>query len=215
MTSSPPRNTAELKGQGPRTTLVNPRLPGHNHRMVDVGAEMSNPRSGERFVWRATHDSTGGEYCEFDLHLDSGAKVALAHRHPFQEERFTVVSGALDLTNGRERSTVTAGQAVAIPPNTPHRWGNAGTEASHVRVRLTPALEIEDYFAAFCAVATAGRAVRSGLPRNPFQFAVMAHAHRAEFTLPSEALQRVFGPVVGVLAPIGSRLGYRSDGLGR
>jgi hypothetical protein len=61
--------------------------------MVDVGKVMANSRSGERFVWRATHRSTGGAYCEFDLYLSGGAKAAAPHRHPNQEERLAICSG--------------------------------------------------------------------------------------------------------------------------
>ena len=135
--------------------------------MVDVGDEMRNPLSGERFVWLATRASTQGAYCEFDLHLDAGAAVAAPHRHPHQEERFTVVSGALLLDQTGRSSRLGPGETGVIPPDVTHRWGNAADGGSHVVVRLTPALHIEDYFATFCAVATAGRATASGIPRNP------------------------------------------------
>jgi hypothetical protein len=46
--------------------------------VVRVGESMENPVSGERFVWRATAASTGGEYCEFDLFLAPGARIAAA-----------------------------------------------------------------------------------------------------------------------------------------
>lgn len=66
--------------------------------LVHVGQEMTNPRSGKRFVWRATRESTGGTYCEFDLYLDADAKVAAPHRHPHQDERFTVLAGQFTLS---------------------------------------------------------------------------------------------------------------------
>ena len=49
--------------------------------MVQIGDSFENPITKERFVWRATAASTGGEYCEFDLHLGPGATLAAAHRH--------------------------------------------------------------------------------------------------------------------------------------
>jgi hypothetical protein len=44
--------------------------------MTRVGAEMVNPVSGERFVWRQTDNSTDGEFAEFDLYLTRGAAAA-------------------------------------------------------------------------------------------------------------------------------------------
>lgn len=171
---------------------------------------MSNPRSGERFVWRATRASTDGEHCEFDLYLSPGAKVAARHRHPSQEERFTVVSGALQLDQGHQGRRLEAGEIGVIPAGVPHRWGNTD-EAAHVIVRLTPALDIESFFASFCAVATAGRAARTGLPRNPFQLAVLLDAHRTEFAMANDLQQRLLSPVLSLVAAIGRRLGYRAD----
>ena len=43
--------------------------------MANVGGS-GQPVSRERFVWRHTATSTGGAYCEFDLHLGEGAVVA-------------------------------------------------------------------------------------------------------------------------------------------
>jgi hypothetical protein len=65
--------------------------------VVQVGESMENPVSGERFIWRATAASTGGAYCEFDLFLSPGARIAAAHRHPSQLETFSVLSGALEM----------------------------------------------------------------------------------------------------------------------
>lgn len=73
--------------------------------MVHVGQEMRNVPAGERFVWRATRESTNGAYCEFDLHLDADAKVAAPHRHPHQEERFTVVTGQVEWCHEHARTT--------------------------------------------------------------------------------------------------------------
>jgi len=78
--------------------------------VVQVGQSMENPVSGERFVWRATASSTGGEYCEFDLFLAPGARIAAAHRHPSQLETFSVLRPAA-------RAIAVIGRAAGFRPD--------------------------------------------------------------------------------------------------
>jgi quercetin dioxygenase-like cupin family protein len=177
--------------------------------MVTVGQEFSNPRSGERFVWRATRASTAGAYCEFDLYLDTGAKLAAAHIHPHQTETFTVVRGRIRLRAGREARELAEKGVGVIPPGTPHSWGNAAPGPSHVVVRLAPALDIEDFFAAFCTIAAEGGATRSGLPRNPLLLAVLLDGFRNEFGFPTPALRVLLGPVLRVVAGVARRAGVQ------
>ncbi|WP_411731100.1 cupin domain-containing protein [Paeniglutamicibacter sp.] len=177
--------------------------------MVAIGDEMVNSRSGERFVWRATRESTGGEYCEFDLYLAPGARVAAAHRHPNQEERVTTVSGSLALVKGNARTVLGPGDEGVIPPGTAHRWGNAG-ELSHAIVRLSPALHIEEFFAMFCLLAAEGKANAAGLPRNPLRMAVLLDAYREEFDFATEAQHRMLSAPLAALTAIGRTLGLRS-----
>ena len=178
--------------------------------MVRVGQEMTNARSGERFVWRATRESTGGAYCEFDLYLDAEAKVAAAHRHPQQEERFTVVTGRFTLVADGRTSTLDPDEVGVVPVGAAHSWRNTTGQPSHVVVRLTPALQIEDYFEKFCDIATAGKAGRTGLPRNPLQLAVLLDGYREEFAFATPAQQRVLGPLLSGMARLGRRFGFRS-----
>lgn len=178
--------------------------------MVTVGQEFSNPNSGERFVWRATNVSTEGQYCEFDLYLAAGAKVAAAHVHPKQTETFTVITGRIRLRAGRETRELDDRGVGTILPGTSHFWGNALPRPSHVVVRLAPALNIEDYFESFCSIATAGKSARSGLPRNLLRLAVLLDAYRAEFDFPSRRLHLVLSPILALLAVIGRAVGFTS-----
>jgi len=180
--------------------------------MVQIGDSFENPVTRERFVWRATAASTGGEYCEFDLHLGPGAKLAAPHRHPGQLETFSLTSGTLEVKVAGQRRTVTAGEDVVVPVGTPHAWGNTSDEPAHVVVRLTPSYLIEEYFEAFCRIASEGRANRLGLPRNPLQFAVLIEPHLEEFALPSPLAQAVAGPALRALATLGRAAGFRADG---
>lgn len=180
--------------------------------MVQVGDSFENPITRERFVFLATAATTGGGYCEFDLHLGPLAKLAAAHRHPGQVETFSLVSGSLTVKISGQKRTVAAGEDVAVPVGAAHAWANTGDQPAHCLVRLTPSYMIEDFFDAFCRIASTGRANRLGLPRNPLQFAVLIDRHRDEFALPSPLAQAVAGPAVRALAVLGRAAGYRPDG---
>ena len=180
--------------------------------MVDIGDSFENPVTQERFVWRATTSSTGGQYCEFDLHLGPGATLAAAHRHPGQLESFSLLSGSLEMKLAGRRRSVTAGEEVVVPVGVAHTWGNVADAPAHVLVRLTPSLLADEYFEAFCRIASSGQANRLGLPKNPLQLAVLLDRHRDEFALPSPLAQAVAGPAVRVLAVLRRAADFRPDG---
>ena len=180
--------------------------------MVQVGDSFENPVTKELFVWRATAGSTGGEFCEFDLHLGPGAKLAAPHRHPGQLETFSLLTGTLEMKVAGQRRTVHAGEEVAVPMDTPHAWGNTSDDPAHVLVRLTPSLMADEYFEAFCRIASDGKANKLGLPRNPLQFAVLVEGHLDEFALPSRLAHAVASPAIRALAVIGRAAGFRPDG---
>ena len=180
--------------------------------MVQIGDSFENPVTKERFVWRATAASTGGEYCEFDLHLGPGAKLAAPHRHPGQLGSFELLSGSLEMKVGGQRRQVSAGEEVAVPIGVPHAWGNTSDDPAHVLVRLTPSFLADEYFEAFCRIASSGGANKLGLPKNPLQFAVLVDAHLDEFALPSPLADAVAGPAIRALAVIGRAAGFRPDG---
>jgi quercetin dioxygenase-like cupin family protein len=58
------------------------------------------------------------------------------HVHPHQEERFEVISGAVRFRIGDGVETLTAGQTIVGPPNTPHAWSSADDEEIHMRAEL-------------------------------------------------------------------------------
>lgn len=178
--------------------------------MARVGAEMVNPITGERFVWRHTASSTGGAFAECDLFLAPGAMLAAAHVHPRQREDFRVERGEIWLRVAAAGERLTAGARRSVSQNTAHAWRNAGLDEAHVVVRLTPALRSEDSFETFCGLARAGRAGSKGLPRNPLQTEVLAHAFRAEFALPSRVARVLLAPLVVLLASIGRTCGLRA-----
>lgn len=176
--------------------------------MAEIGAEMTNPVTKERFVWRQTAASTGGEFAELDLHLGEGAAVG-AHVHPRQREDFRIESGALLLAEGGEEMTLSEGEEHSVEAGVSHAWRNAGPGGAHVVLRLTPALRSEDFFETYCGLARDGKANEKGVPRNLLQAAVLFHEFREEIAPPAPA-RYVLAPLIASLAWVGGRVGLRS-----
>jgi mannose-6-phosphate isomerase-like protein (cupin superfamily) len=99
--------------------------------MARRGDVIVNPATGERIVFLETAGDTGGQLLRLDLTMPPGVAVPAAHIHPSQEERFELVTGSVRFRAGRKTFTARAGEAVVVPPGTPHRfWNDGGEELS-------------------------------------------------------------------------------------
>lgn len=67
------------------------------------------------------------------------------HRHPGQEEVIYVLEGALEQWVGEERSTVRAGDAVAIPSSAVHASFNDASAPAKILAVLSPAVGEDGY----------------------------------------------------------------------
>ena len=135
-----------------------------------------------------------------------GGVVAAAHVHPFQSERFEVVSGRLGMNLGRTKLEAGPDEVVVVEPGTPHKFWNAGDEELHFVTVVRPALQFEQLLETMFALATDGKTNRKGMP-NPLRLAVIAKAHFDDVRLPfpPARLQRL-GLALG--APLGRVVGY-------
>lgn len=130
------------------------------------------------------------------------------HYHPFQEERFQVLSGLVRvLVDGSER-TLNEGEVLVVPPGTPHSMWSEDEDRVRFNWQVRPALETEAFFEKLWDLARIERTDEKGAP-NPVQFAVIAREHESEFRLarPPWPVQKA---LFAVLAPVGRILGYRA-----
>jgi quercetin dioxygenase-like cupin family protein len=174
-----------------------------------AGDELVNPATGLRTVFRETAQETGGERLQVDWIGEPGWTTGPDHIHPLQEERFEVRSGRLGLrVDGVER-VCDPGEVVVAAAGVRHAAWNAGDVPVTVRVDFHPALRTEVAFETLAALAQAGKTTGKGVPRNPFQAALILREFEDEivFVRPPLAVQRV---VFGALAAIGRRLGVRA-----
>ena len=168
------------------------------------GQVLSNPVTGERFVFHATSDDTAGKLLEFDLVVQPDGRVPGGHVHPGQQESFEVLEGTVKFRKGLRTVVATAGDLVVVEPGTYHRFANAGQATAVVRCRVEPALRMEELFETVAALAVEGRTMRSGLPK-PLELALFMREFRDEVAAP--VMPGLVQAVMAPLASVASRRG--------
>jgi mannose-6-phosphate isomerase-like protein (cupin superfamily) len=133
--------------------------------MAYAGQEIENPISGERITFRATSADTDGALLAFDLDLSPDGHVPGLHVHPIQEERFEVVEGRMRFRKGLRKVIAKPGDVVTVPPGVRHKFANGGGDAARVRVKVRPALRMEQLLETTVALAKEGRTNSKGMPK--------------------------------------------------
>jgi quercetin dioxygenase-like cupin family protein len=118
----------------------------------EIGTELVNPRAGTKTVFVATAASTGGEYVEIEVTYAPNSAPPPKHLHPSQTETFSVVTGSIAGTSGDSPFRLAAGDALVVPPGTPHQMGS-GEEGVVMRWRTAPALRTGEMFCELWEVA--------------------------------------------------------------
>ena len=177
--------------------------------MIQAGQTVENPVTGERMIFRKTAAETGGELVEVELIARPGAFVFMPHVHPFQTERFEVLSGAIEVKTGRKRQVANAGDVVTIEPGVSHSWRNASDEEElRFLVEVRPALQFERLIETMFGLAADGKTNKKGMP-NPLRMAVIAREHFDDGRLPvlPAWVQRA---MLAVGATLGTLAGYEA-----
>jgi quercetin dioxygenase-like cupin family protein len=172
---------------------------GRTMTSIAPGETLENPVTGERFTFTDTAATSGGELLAFDFGLRPGGAVPIPHVHPVQTERFEVLEGSMRFRVGLRTRIAGPGDVVEVPAGVAHSFANAGPDQACLSVQVRPALAMEEMFAEVIGMAQAGRMNRRGLPRNPFDFALLARTYDQEAHAPliGFRLQRVlFAPLV-------------------
>ena len=174
--------------------------------MIHAGDTIENPITGERIVFNKTSAETNGEAVEIEVYVRPGGVVAAAHVHPYQTERFEVISGRLGMKLGRRKLEAGPNDLVVVEPGTPHKFWNAGDEEAQFVCEIRPALLFESLIETMFGLAADGKTSRRGMP-SPLRLAVIAQAHFDDVRLPFPPvwMQRA-GLALG--APLGRLAGY-------
>ncbi len=178
--------------------------------MAKAGDELLNPVTGLRTVFRKTAEETSGELLEVDWIGEPGWTTGPDHVHPYQEERFEVLSGKLGLRVGGVERVHGTGDVIVAPAGSAHAAWNAGDDDVHVLVDFRPALRTELAFETLAGLARDGKTNRAGAPKDPLRLALILREYEDEiyFVRPPLYVQRV---IFGALAKVARLLGYRAE----
>lgn len=99
---------------------------------------------GENFTIRASVQDTGGLCTIIEMTVESRNGVPV-HTHANEEEHFIVLEGTLQLMNGSESLTLSAGDSITVKRGTPHAWANLADATVRVLIIFTPG-DMEETF---------------------------------------------------------------------
>lgn len=175
--------------------------------MATSGSEIVNSRTGQRTIFLQTAADTGGTCLRMESFHPAEQPAEPEHVHPFQESHCEVLSGTLHFRIAGSERVVKTGETIDIPRNVPHYFWNDGNEEAHAIQEFRPALNIEDFFDTYFALARADKLTEQGIPANVFHLAVLLHEYDQVIraTKPPRLVQRL----LMTLAPFGRLLGYR------
>lgn len=167
-----------------------------------------NPVTGERLTFLKTSRETDGELCLIEAAVRPGGFVAAKHVHPYQSERFEVVSGRLTMKAGRKKIELGPGESYTVEPGVAHKFSNESDDEVRFTCEVRPALSFEDLIETMYGLASDGKTNRKGMP-NPLRLAVVARHHFDHVRLPlvPHSLQKV---ALAMGAPLGRILGYEA-----
>lgn len=127
------------------------------------------------------------------------------HVHPEQSEWWKVLSGELFVTFDGEEHTLTAGDEIEIPADTPQQHYNPSAEPTRVLFERRPALGTEPWAETLYTLAQVGKTKPDGTLRFPRLVTVVDEYPSTLLTaLPVGVQRRLFA----LLAPVFRRAGY-------
>jgi uncharacterized protein YndB with AHSA1/START domain/mannose-6-phosphate isomerase-like protein (cupin superfamily) len=133
--------------------------------MAKDGDVLDIAPSGVQVEIRRSAASTGGELLEFDVIGNVRGFLAEPHVHTRQTERLEVVEGSLELRIGRRTHVLAPGEAMEVPPGTPHRQRGGDDSPGRVRIQSRPAGTTEQFLERVAEMAARGELTKRGYPR--------------------------------------------------
>ncbi|HKU38556.1 MAG TPA: cupin domain-containing protein [Polyangiales bacterium] len=159
-----------------------------------VGIQLDNGGVLLKFV--QTSAETGGALHVQEARYPPHSPRPPLHRHPRQEERFSIVTGTLSFRVGDTTRLLQTGDEITVPIGALHAAYNPGEVHAVVLWETRPALRTAEFF------VTMDRALRGRTRPRLIDAAAILSEYREEFQLakPAPFIQRV---VFGCLAPFG------------
>lgn len=112
------------------------------------GDKIENIRTGQRMIFLKTGTETNCTQLQIACFSPVTTAREPEHIHPYQENRFQLISGELTFCIKGKEQTARGGDMVSIPKNVPHYFYNSGTDEAHIQ-EFFPALKIDTLFETF------------------------------------------------------------------
>lgn len=176
--------------------------------MIQKGDRIENTRTGQRMIFLKTWAETNGTQLQIECFSPVTSAREPEHIHPYQENRFHVLSGELCFSIDGKEQIAYPGETVSIPKNTPHHFWNSGATEAHYIQEFFPALKIDNLFETFFALSRDGKLNKHGAP-NIFRTSLIMLKHQREIRLtkPVWIIQKM---LFSFLSPLGKLFGYKS-----
>jgi mannose-6-phosphate isomerase-like protein (cupin superfamily) len=176
--------------------------------MIRPGDQIINSRTGQIMKFLKTGADTNGQVLQIDCISPPSPAREPEHIHPFQENRFEIISGDCHfMVNGKEQ-VMGPGQSISIPAKTRHYFWNEGTVDAHYIQEFKPALDIAGFFDTFFALSRDGKLNDKGIP-NFFHASIIMLEHKNEIRLTNPPWPIQYLSYI-LLAPIGRLMGYHA-----
>ncbi|MEV5611134.1 cupin domain-containing protein [Streptomyces sp. NPDC052225] len=123
-------------------------------RPAETPPDLSSPGGTTHYL--ATHESTGGEFGLYKVELGARSPGAKTHFHRAMSESFYVLSGELELFDGRKWVTGREGDFLYVPVGGLHAFKNATDEPLSMLMLFSPGAPREEYFEQVAEVSRRG-----------------------------------------------------------
>lgn len=111
--------------------------------MPTKGQISTNPMSGDTYEFLETAKDTDGQRVVMKATINSVGQYVPNHFHVYQDETFEVISGQLTVLLNGKTKTLSAGEKITLPKNTPHNhFNNESTPVIYIQT-VSPALDFD------------------------------------------------------------------------
>ena len=125
------------------------------YRPAAQPAELTTPNAAVRYL--ATGASTDGAFGLYRWSMTQRRSGPAAHFHRTISESFYVLSGDVQLYDGRDWVGATAGDFLHVPPGGVHAFRNESGAPADLLILFTPGAPREQYFEALAELMASGR----------------------------------------------------------
>lgn len=171
------------------------------------GQIATNPTNGDSYEFLEVAADTQGKRVVLSATIHSKGQLVPNHLHVLQDETFEVVSGKLTVWSEGQLKTLTAGEKIRLPKNTPHNhYNNEDSPLCYIQT-VEPALDFEYLIENLVGLAADGKS-KNGKYGLMQELVTLKYLDSKSFLagIPI-GIQKI---LMNTLAPLGRMMGYRA-----